>query len=406
MVGPLLSALLFTVLSGACSSDRLAGSEDVSQIAEDVAVPVDTGTDVTDPDEGSFTDSPSEFELDTVDDVPPFDGDVETDVSVVYTYAVKTINYPMNDLLKVLPLLAERSLTLYLNILPKHAGDPDFQEVLAQAKALAVPVKLWPLLYPEDGAWCNEDNIEPFWENIFDLLDYVDTLDHDVQTVVINSELGPPKIDLIHQYFAEEDWGKLIELVTANLDPDRFQQSVARTKERVTALHARGFLAQITTYPYLLEDLLDGDPHLQDAANVVLEGVDWDTAAFTPYRPAYSADFNESFGPWFVYSYAKMAVAAYGDRADIALGRIAPGDSHAYESPEELAADVAAAKAAGIRNIDLFSLPGMLQDDRFDEWADALLVEPAVPLVDEATVQFHQNFELADLALDAITSPE
>jgi hypothetical protein len=219
---------------------------------------------------------------------------------------------------------------------------------------------------------------------------------------VINSELGPPKIDLIRQYFAEGKWGDLIDLLTANTDPVRFAQSVAKVSDMVDQIHARGFQAQITTYPYLLDDLVDGDRDIQDAANVVLDGVAWDRLAFTPYTAAYSQDFGMPFGPEFVHSYARSARERYGDKVDIALGLIAPGSPGGFKSVADLAADVAAAKAAGVRRIDVFDLQGMLADDRFDEWADALLTEPLVPTEDPNTTQFREQMGRADQVLDSL----
>jgi hypothetical protein len=58
--------------------------------------------------------------------------------------------------------------------------------------------------------------------------------------------------------------------------------------------------------------------------------------------------------------------------------------TNGYETPDQLAADIAAAKAAGVRRIEIFSFNGMLEypDYTFDDWADCTLVEPLVPETD------------------------
>jgi len=194
----------------------------------------------------------------------------------------------------------------------------------------------------------------------------------------------------------------LIELVKGNIDRDGFIQSAAKVQEEVSKLQARGYLAQITTYPYLLDDLIDEDNDIQDAANVVLQGVEWDRYAFTPYTGAYSVDFNKNFGPYFVYSYGLMAREYFGNKIDLALGMVSPGSDSSYESPAGLAADVAAAKAAGVTRIDVFALKGMLKDDQFDEWAAALLAEPQIPKNDDITDLFHEDFALIDQLLNSM----
>jgi|GEM_PF-4593151 len=346
--------------------------------------------------EDSESEEYEEIESDLVESEP----DEETEE--FYEYSVKVINLPMADIIPVLPTFAEKGLILYLNVMASHIGDPDFAELLRQAEIQNVPVKLWPLLTPEEGAWCNEDNSELFIQNVYAILDYVQTLENNVEIIVINSELGPPKIDLIRQYFADGNLVELYKLLKSNVDREKFVDSQNRIQAMVDEIHQRGFMAQITTYPYLLDDLIDTDNDIQDAANVVLEGVEWDRLAFTPYSAAYTDDFEKPFGPYFVYSYSQMARERFGRKADIALGLIAPGGTHTYETPQELAADVAAAKAAGIHRIDVFDLAGMMKDDRFDEWAEALLAEPAIPPEEETTIDFHEDFALADSLLDGV----
>lgn len=392
-----------------CSSDGSClpagdGDAEVDDITADGDVDLDVEQDFTDVEERVEDGDIDALESDKDPEVEA-EAELEAEEEEApedYEYAIKTINYAMDKILTVLPAFAERGLILYLNVQPTHIGDEDFAEVLKQAKALNVRVKLWPLLKPDDGAWCNEDNIHPFWANVFAVLDYLETIEHNVEIVVINSELGPPKIDLIRQYYAEGKLAELIELVKGNIDKEMFSQSTLSIQQGVAELKLRGYKAQVTTYPYLLDDLEDGDPDIQDAANVVLEGVDWDRAAFTPYTGAYSVDFDKNFGPYFVYSYAMMARKHFGRKADIAIGMVSPGNPSSYDSPAELAADVAAAKAAGVRRIDVFDLKGMLVDDRFGEWADALLAEPQIPPDDGITDLFHEDFKLIDMMLDSL----
>lgn len=319
-----------------------------------------------------------------------------------YEYEIKTINLPHADIIPILPKFAERGFVLYLGIEPKHLDDENFPILLKAAKDQNVKMKIWPLLYYNDGAWCNEDTLEKFWEHVFKVVDFLDTVEHNVETVIISSELGPPKIDKIHEFFANSDWVGLLNLIKENIDRERFAESMAYSAARIEELHARGFQAQGTSYPYILEDKLDNDTDLQDAANVMIDGLDWDHLAFTPYSAAYTADMNKPFGPYFVYYYAKLTFEQYGDKASVALGLIAPGDDRGYKSVSDFAADVAAAKAAGVRSIDVYSLGGMLKDDMFDQWADAFLAEPVIPDEEETTIEFHEDFTFADQALNGM----
>jgi hypothetical protein len=221
-----------------------------------------------------------------------------------------------------------------------------------------------------------------------------------VDTVVLNVELGHPEIDLIRQYFAEGDYLAVLEILAANRDRERFAASCLRMRQIVDDLHARGYLVQATTYPFILDDQLDGDPDLQDIAEVPLDGADWDIRGFTPYTTAYADDLGVPIGPYFVFDYARTARELFGAAAAIAVGIVDVDALPGYTSPDQLAADVAAAKAAGVRRIDVYHLLGMVENGEFDAWADALLAEPAEPPIEAAVVLMRAAIGLADDLLD------
>lgn len=329
------------------------------------------------------------------DDDDDDDNDNDDDNTVEYEYSIKVDDMPMAEVLPVLPDFARRGFALYLNVRPEHVGSADLAAVIEEAENLGLRVKLWPLLDGSDGSWCCEDNLELFWENVFATLDFVETVSSVVDTVVINVELGHPKIDLIRQYLEQGDYVALIGILWQNRDLDMFAESMATMRQKVDELHERGYMVQATTYPFVLDDMKDGDPDFQDIANAPVHGIDWDYLSFTPYTTAYASDFGLPFGPYFVYSYAGLAKDMFGDEAHIAVGIVEP---QGYTSPEELGADVAAAKAAGVKNIDIYHLVGMLED--FDAWADAVLAEPLEPPMEAATILMHTGLELADFILD------
>jgi len=132
----------------------------------------------------------------------------------------------------------------------------------------------------------------------------------------------------------------------------------------------------------MIDDFKDGDPDIQDLANVPISGIDWDAYTFTPYRTAYSGDFSVTFTPYIVYEYANAAKDLFKEKARIALGII--GDSEhgtGFTSPEDLDKDVAAAKAANISEVDLFHLGGMEKNGGVAIWLNAG-VEAKIPDID------------------------
>ncbi|MEO8698932.1 MAG: hypothetical protein ABI867_02780 [Kofleriaceae bacterium] len=74
---------------------------------------------------------------------------------------------------------------------------------------------------------------------------------------------------------------------------------------------------------------------------------------------------------------ARHAVTRLGDRAALSLGAVGPGafgDEPGYRDPGELARDVAIAAAAGITELSLFELGGVLARKPAEAWLDAFAV--------------------------------
>ena len=127
------------------------------------------------------------------------------------------------------------------------------------------------------------------------------------------------------------------------------REMVANVSDWVSDLQDRGYQVQNTTYPFLLDDFGDGDTDIQDVCNIPMQGIEWDRVA----PCAYSTEYSSLVGlfpvsPYWVYTYAKSVREYYGDAATVAVGLVRHDGRPGYDSPDQLAADIAAAKAAGV----------------------------------------------------------
>ncbi len=78
---------------------------------------------------------------------------------------------------------------------------------------------------------------------------------------------------------------------------------------------------------------------------------------------------------WLLTLCARRARARWGERAALSLGAVgtgAFGDEPVLRSPAELARDVALARAAGITELSLFELGGVLRRSPAEAWLEAL----------------------------------
>jgi len=379
------------------SIDDDAGDDDS---ADDDAVDDDSADDDAIDDDSADDDSGDDDSAD--DDSADDDSGDDDTVLEPYVYSIKVDNMPMADVISALSIFAEKNLTMILNVRPPNLIGYDLAEVLAQAKKLGVPVKIWPLLNPADGSWGCEDDADLFIANVLATMDYIAGADQNVKTIVLNMELGHPKIDLFEQYFAEGDWAAIVELLLGDRDLELFAQNMAKFQGLVDQLHQMGYFVQIGTYPFFLDDFPDGDPDIQDICDVPIGDLTADLFSFAPYRTEFSDSFGFPLGAYLVYTYAKSARERYGSASEIAVGIVPTQTEVGYDSPDQLAADIAAAKAAGVHRITVYHLPGILAQNDPDLWFGAFDTPPAQPEQEFIIDLMRSVVGLADFILNFI----
>ncbi|HPQ68809.1 MAG TPA: hypothetical protein PKW95_06750 [bacterium] len=315
---------------------------------------------------------------DTTDDDTADDDTADDDAPEI---SIKTYNHAA-----VLPYLNEfaaRGFRLYLGAGIGDVGSANLAAILTQTEALGVPVTICP--YVSEGGFPSEENIDLFEEEAHALVDWIETVSSAVDTISVNMELGHPLDQQIQQAWNDRDFALLWTLLEGTMDRERFVGSVKRYAQIVSDFQDLGYEMQITTYPFMLDDLVDGDTDIQDSCNIPMSGIGWDRIA----PCAYSTEYAHMVGlfeasAYFVTTYAQSALELYGDAAVVDVGLVRHNGLPGYATPAELSADVAAAKAVGVRRIEVFYFSGFLQysEYTFADWADAIDVEPAVPATD------------------------
>jgi len=287
------------------------------------------------------------------------------------TLGVKSSNVPFQEVQSYLPLLQEKEANLYLEVRAPHIGSQDLRNLLEEAKERGIRTILWPLLSTDQGPWANDGNASLFTALVEQMMDWLDQQGLHPEWIVVNMENSAAQMEIIKEYFYNGEFQALVELLLGNIDREGFEEAVEEYRLLVHQIHGRGYKVMVTTYPFMMDDFHDGDADFQDMANVPLSGIDWDALTFTTYRTAYSGDLGVEFSPYMVYEYGRAAKKLFGERARLAVGMIGRTDhGEGYASPDDLALDISAAKAAGIPEIDLFHLGGMIEEGGPAVWLD------------------------------------
>jgi hypothetical protein len=280
-----------------------------------------------------------------------------------------------------------------------RAEESQSEELESLFKAAAregVPVNAWLLLPEDDGYWFNEENLSEAREQVFGFLDWIETRSIPLEWIMFDMEMSLDKVR------AMEGGGlvdTVIPLLKENVDPVAFQQATADYAHFVSELQERGYKVTAAAYPFVLDDLKDGDSEIQDAWNTPVVGVGFDEIYFMAYRTSFARLLGITPGPDLVYQYAGEAKREFGIGGIMALGIV--GDvgmvsEEGYTQPADLSVDVAAAYAGGSERVYVYSLDGMLTLENPDEWLDLSDTTPKKPEPDEVTERTREIIGLMD----------
>jgi hypothetical protein len=264
-------------------------------------------------------------------------------------------------------LLRRFGLSLTLAVRPWDLQDlGDLLPVLAGD---GIAVGLWPMLADGDGRWASVASWTAFER-------FLDTL-----LLSLSPRLPEELVlDLEPPFSRLEAWkdGRLALLPRAS--HGAYARTAAAMTATVERLRARGVRVRTAILPFLVFDApmnpmhrllgtpaleIPADAHSLMAYTSLFEG--WSRGALDRRRA-------ESL----LYGCARGAARRLGDGASVSLGVVgtgAFGDEPTFRSPEELARDVALVRAAGISDIALFDLAGVLSRPPAEGWLDAFASE-------------------------------
>jgi hypothetical protein len=214
-------------------------------------------------------------------------------------------------------------------------------------------------------------------------------------------ELRKDRADQLTALLSADDVLGAVELLKAGVDAPRYAAATQHYATLVQEAKTRGWKVHLTTLPQVLDDYADGDDALRQAFGIPVEGIEWDWVTFQAYRTLFGDLLGGETPPtsYFVYSYGKDAQARFGANAGLDVGMVGHGvsPSSTYASGSDLAADLAAAAAAGIprASLNVYNLDGVLSRAPSEQWL-AGPTDSAPPAEDAATLDIRKNAAILD----------
>ncbi len=277
---------------------------------------------------------------------------------------------------------------------PIVAAKPDIEldalaDALSSLTTRGLTPGVWPLLNEDAGYWPSERNFSAWAGWAFDLLDELEQ--RDARPVWVAVDLEPPIQQVAR--LLRRPWAIPVAaaaLALENMDIERFESSRDELRAILSTLRDRGHRTLGVTLPLAAHDLRDGISIWEDMFETPWTGLPWDAAGIMAYGSIIAGASRGAFTPADARAIHQPLLAhigrELGTRAHASIGITGAGvfgDEPAYEDPAELARDASAARAAGIEDIAVFCLEGILARPDPEAWLAA--VADAVPCAPEPT---------------------
>lgn len=335
-----------------------------------------------------------------------------------------------NDLIEkgAVELLADTGSALALRTMPEDLENDDFKALLASFKDHGIEQNFvpWPLLDIDDGYYANSKTAAKFSWMMKRTLDWYANNNFEIsQGVIIDLEpsTDPKEAQKAEQVRLEgkkpekekfdvmKFVGKLIDQIDESLDADPFEAATREFTAMQDMMHGYGTTAIAVALPLAYEDLFDDKLFIQQFMTCPITNVEWDIIDWMIFNTDYVAATkgvitNEEYRQ-LIYTYAKEFLNKWGsDKTAITLGITNTGitDTRAVQTdPELYRLEASALLAAGIDNISIYALDGVLSQPDPKAWIETVKKADASDFtVDEEKMEVVNNIRRAFQALDYI----
>jgi hypothetical protein len=300
----------------------------------------------------------------------------------------------------VLDHLAARGLRLVVAVAPRaeHLLPP----LAERCASHGVPLSLWPLVDDRDGRWLGATNVRAYAGHLERVLDAGHGLPAGTEVVF---DLEPP-IEAARRLL-----GLKLPSARATRGVAPAQTTVAAVADLAAEVRRRRMSPTAVVAPMVLLDP-PGTGGWQRLLGTPVDGVGFDRVAVMVY-----SSLIEGYGRGamarphataMLSRLCELAAGRFGDRASVALGVVgggALGDEQPYRAVEELREDVALARCAGVDDLSLYGLDGVLsRAEPAAQWLDAFVGTEAATRLQRPTWRVRAVLGAAALAGRAFAS--
>lgn len=299
---------------------------------------------------------------------------------MVTTRRIYCETLPYEDVVRpaTLALLRRFSLHLVLAVRPWQVRAlPDVARALADA---GIGLTVWPMVSDDDGRWASVENAASFAAFALDLARRFEGERLSLEGMLVDLE---PPFRASHAFVGSAAGAARVvaEAAASRVRAGRaraYDDGARRLSDVVRELRARGVRTSSAVWPLLVFDAPPRDVW-QRRFGTPIDDLSIDhvsVMAYTTIFEGWTRGVVRRRDALALLSDVGRRTAKRWADAGLSLGCVgtgAFGDEPIYRGPQELAEDVAVARAAGCRELSLFDLAGVLARSPAEAWLEAFV---------------------------------
>lgn len=279
---------------------------------------------------------------------------------------------------QALPLLKEFDAGVGVSLYEDSLTDEN-AKAFARLKSEGIELTYWPLLSLPEGYFPNERSVEPFSNLVEYVLEWSSAEGIQPDMLAFDLEIPFWQMQDLLTASPRKKLARALSILRENLDLERYLEARNALSSLNDRVRAQGIKTITAVFPWVALELDSEYELLQDLTETPLAGVHWDifspmlyvsmleglTGGLVSYRDA----------NWLTFITSLRLFSKFGSRAGASLGVTGTGvlgNEPAFRYPEGLLPGVEAALAAGIRDISIYNLEGILASGEPRRWLEMI----------------------------------
>ena len=296
---------------------------------------------------------------------------------------------------RALPLLEEYGAGVCIATFERSLTESNAAALRTLGQA-GLQVGLWPLLSLEQGYFPNERNVAAYDSHVRRVIEWAEENGAVPDLLAVDLEIPIDQMNSLLDRSRPGGLKRLVDTMRDNRDPARYLRAKSCLNELNFWLHARGIRTIVALLPWVALEIEGDSELLQDLMETPVTGIGWDILSPMWYSSMFpgltGGAITERDADWLGYDSCLWLKTRHPARAGVSLGVTGTGvlgDEQAFTNPEGLMVSVRAALSAGIRDISIYNLEGVLDSDDPAAWLEALHgAGPAVPPRSDRAARF------------------